>query len=461
VATGAPAVDIQQGPDGLLYWADIYNGRIHQLRAVNNNTPPVAVATATSPTTGAVPLTVSFDGSGSSDVDGDPLTYAWDLDGDGQYDDSSAVRPSFIYTVGGTYNVRLKVTDPAGGSSLSQPIAVTANNTPPTASIDAPLATTQWRVGQVIDFSGSATDAEDQTVAASGYTWSLILHHCWQYDPNNCHTHTIQTFSGVTSGSFAAPDHEYPAFLELRLTVADSGGLTDTKSVRLDPETVQVTFASVPAGLQVVAGSSSGATPFTRTLIRNSITSISATTPQTLNGTSYNFASWSDGGAQSHNVTITGPTAYTATYSGATSTMAVPTGVVFESGNPAGGSYVDLAADDNSYLTAKAPPNRTASWYGRFTGIPRTLGLLGVTYSGGSTVASSQTLSIYRWRDASWVQLDSRTVTAEALIADLAPPGPASDYVSTGGELRVQVRCRGDVKGYFVNSDLLKIGFVN
>jgi len=431
------------------------------LRAVNNNTPPVASAIATSPTTGAVPLTVSFDGSGSSDADGDALTFAWDLDGDGQYDDSTAVTPSFTYTVGATYNVRLTVSDPAGGSSLSQPIAVTANNTPPTASLDAPLSTTQWRVGQVINFSGSATDAEDETVAASGYTWSLILHHCWQFDPTNCHTHTIQTFSGVKSGSFAAPDHEYPAYLELRLTVADSGGLTDTKSVRLDPETVELSFSSVPAGLQLVAGSSSAAAPFTRTLIMNSITSVSATTPQTLNGTPYNFLSWSDGGAQSHNVTITGPATYTAAYSAAVSTTAFPTGAVIETGSLAGGSYASLAADDNSYLSVNAAPNRVTSWYGAFTGIPRTLGLVRVAYSGGSTVSCPQTVSIYRWRDGSWVQLDARTVTAETLIADLAPPGAAADYVSAGGELRVQVRCRAGSKGYAVNADLMKISFVN
>jgi glucose/arabinose dehydrogenase len=461
VATGAPVVDMQLGPDGLLYWVDLYNGGVHQLRAVNNNTPPVAVAIATSPTTGAVPLTVTFDGSGSSDANGDPLTYAWDLDGDGQYDDSTAVTPSFTYTVGGTYNVRLKVSDPAGGSSLSQPIAVTANNTPPTASLDAPLSTTQWRVGQVITFSGSATDAEDGTVAASGYTWTLVLHHCWQYDPTNCHTHTIQTFTGVKSGSFAAPDHEYPAYLELRLTVADSGGLTDTKSVRLDPETVQVGFASAPAGLQLVAGSSSAATPFTRTLIMNSTTSVSATTPQALNGTSYNFLSWSDGGAQSHNVTITGPATYTAAYSAAASTTAFPTSAVIDTGSLAGGSYASLAADDNNYLSVSSAPNRVTSWYGRFTGIPQTLGLLRVTYSGGSAVSCPQTVAIYRWRDGSWVQLDSRTVMAETLIADLAPPGPAADYVSAGGELRVQVRCRAAFKGYVMNADLLKIGFVN
>ena len=127
----------------------------------------------------------------------------------------------------------------------------------------------------------------------------------------------MQDFAGVTSGSFVAPDHEYPSYLELRLTATDSGGLTDTKSVRLDPKTVALTFQSEPAGLQLTVGSSSETTPFSRTVIAGSKNSVSALSPQTLGGINYAFASWSDGGAQSHDIVAPDTAAtYTATYNG-------------------------------------------------------------------------------------------------------------------------------------------------
>ncbi|HEX5993914.1 MAG TPA: discoidin domain-containing protein, partial [Jiangellales bacterium] len=62
---------------------------------------------------------------------------------------------------------------------------------------------------------------------------------------------------------------------------------------------------------------SSQVTPFTRTVIQGSTNSVSAPSPQSLDGGTYTFAGWSDGGAQSH--VITAPTSaitYTATYAG-------------------------------------------------------------------------------------------------------------------------------------------------
>jgi glucose/arabinose dehydrogenase len=189
-------------------------------------------------------------------------------------------------------------------------------NTAPTATIDSPSSTTTWKVGDNISFSGSATDQQDGSLAASSLTWSLIMHHC--SSENSCHQHTMQDFAGVSSGSFVAPDHEYPSHLELKLTATDSGGLTDTKSVRLDPQTVVLNFMTNPSvkpGLRLTVGSSEAAAPFSRTVIVGSTNSVSAISPQKRGKKSYTFVSWSDGGAQTHNIVAPTSTAtYTATY---------------------------------------------------------------------------------------------------------------------------------------------------
>ena len=98
-ATGAiGVVNLQFGPDGSLYYPDLNDGTIK--RIAYNNHGPVARASAT-PTSGLAPLDVEFDGTASTDPDGDALSYAWDLDGDGEYDDSTAAKPSFRYETAG------------------------------------------------------------------------------------------------------------------------------------------------------------------------------------------------------------------------------------------------------------------------------------------------------------------------------------------------------------------------
>jgi hypothetical protein len=124
----------------------------------------------------------------------------------------------------------------------------------------------------------------------------------------------VQTFTGTSSGGFVAPDHEYPSHLELRLTATDSGGLSETVSTLLHPQTVQLAFAAEPSGLSLTVGSSSQATPFSRTVITGSTVSMSANSPQALGGQTYQFIRWSDGGMQTHTVVADQPSTYTATF---------------------------------------------------------------------------------------------------------------------------------------------------
>ena len=311
VAGAASPVDLKIGPGGDLFYVDLTGGKIRRIQYFGANQPPTAVIQA-SPQNGPVPLTVNFDGAGSSDPNpGDTLTYAWDLDGDSAYDDSTSAQPTRTYSVAGNFTAGLRVTDQLGASD-TESVVISADNIPPSAAIAAPLPGVTWKVGDVIAFSGSASDAQDGALPASALSWSLVLQHC----PTTCHPHPLQDFPGVASGSFAAPDHEYPSHLELVLTATDSGGLTDTANVLLFPDTVSLTFQSIPAGLQLSFGLEQAATPFSRTVIVGSHNSVTAPSPQISGPASYGFVSWSDGGAQSHDIVAgASPAMYVATYS--------------------------------------------------------------------------------------------------------------------------------------------------
>jgi hypothetical protein len=183
-------------------------------------------------------------------------------------------------------------------------------NTAPTATITAPGSAVTWKVGDKIAFSGTATDPEQGALPASALTWTLVMQHC----PSDCHAHQITTMTGA-SGTFTAPDHEYPSHLELRLTATDAGGLTDTKTVRLNPKTAGLTFASQPTGLPLTYLATTARAPFTRTAIVGSGGSMSSAFLQLSANQIYRFSSWSDGGTRTHNfVTPAAPTTYTANY---------------------------------------------------------------------------------------------------------------------------------------------------
>jgi PKD repeat protein len=303
-------VELQAGPGGDLFGVDIVGGRI--VRYVYNgvNNPPVAAITS-DVTSGALPLKVQFDGTGSSDADANvPLTYAWDLNGDGAYDDSAEAKPTHTYQTRGRYTVGLKVTDTRGAADTAT-LVVTAGSTPPTATITSPAADTTWKVGDRIGFAATATDAEDGDLTGGSLAWEIIMHHC----PSTCHVHTLTGQTGA-SGEFVAPDHEYPSWIELRLTATDSDGLTAVKSVELHPKTTQLTLKSSPAGVPLTLLETTKAAPFTGTVISGSTVSVSApTSTQIIGSKAYEFAGWSDGGAATHNVVAPGEAAtLTATY---------------------------------------------------------------------------------------------------------------------------------------------------
>ena len=92
--------------------------KIRRISFVSSDLPPVVAASA-NPTEGPTPLTVNFSSDGSSDPEGQPLTYLWNF-GDGTT--STQANPSHTYTEAGAYQARLTVSDEVN-STLSTPFS--------------------------------------------------------------------------------------------------------------------------------------------------------------------------------------------------------------------------------------------------------------------------------------------------------------------------------------------------
>jgi glucose/arabinose dehydrogenase len=308
-AGAASPVSLEVGPDGALYYVDLAGGKIWRVAYSTGNHPPVAAASAT-PENGPAPLDVQLDATASTDPDpGDTLSYAWDLDGDGEFDDSTDPAPSHLYTAPGVHVAAVRVTDPDGAEDTSS-IAIQVDNTPPTAEISSPAQSLKWAVGDQVAFAGTASDPQDGTLPPSALDWQIVLNHC----PSNCHQHQIEEIEGKAGGALTAPDHEYPSSLTINLTATDSGGLTNTKSVTIDPKTVSLSLQSLPAGLQLALNGEVGTAPFTTTVIEGSHNTVVAPGPQTLGGASYSFGAWSNGENAAFDLTADKPQAVTALY---------------------------------------------------------------------------------------------------------------------------------------------------
>src|SRR4029078_9581479 len=116
-----------------------------------------------------------------------------------------------------------------------------------------------FKAGDVITFSGTATDTEDGTMAASTYTSNIDFLH-------EGHVHPGVPITGVTGGSFTIPTsgHDFSGNTRYRvsLTVTDSNGRPTTTFVIVYPEKVNLTFDAIPTGVTLYLDGIAHAAPF-------------------------------------------------------------------------------------------------------------------------------------------------------------------------------------------------------
>ncbi len=265
--------------DGALFFTDYTRdciwyipqggSRVLRFTEAAGNRAPTAAFTAT-PAQGVPPLTVTFNGSTSSDPDGDPLTYQWDLDGNDTFD-ATGVTASRTYTTAGTFQARLLVTDPGGLTGLTMTtIQVGASGV--TITVVEPADGRTFKVGAVVPVRASATYTDGTTVAASDFTWELDIVHCVPNAPDACHAHELSAIVGAAAGSFIMPDHEYPSYVQATLTVDPPDAVPAVTTRRADYRTVNLTVTTEPSGLSVLVGSAAEMGTFVRNVAMSSTT---------------------------------------------------------------------------------------------------------------------------------------------------------------------------------------------
>ena len=183
-------------------------------------------------------------------------------------------------------------------NSSAEPVAAILA---PAAAIIQPVTNTLFTGGETVDFVATGSDYSGKSLAAGSYMWSAEFH------SNGVVYPALGSLIGTTSGSFAVPTNAPSTtniFYRILLSVTDTNGYSQSTSVDLPPYLSLASFDTVPSGLQLTLDGNFLNTPTNQTLVAGYVHTLSAPSPQNLAGSNYSFVLWSDGGSQSHSVTI-------------------------------------------------------------------------------------------------------------------------------------------------------------
>ena len=221
-------VDIDYCPlDGSIAYVNINTGEIMRISYGVNNPPNIVASAAKN--FGTSPLVVSFNSIGTSDPDGDPITYEWNF-GDGT---PISTLPNPIHTFTGTgikaFPVKLTVKDNKS-LAASETINISINNTPPVVKITSPVNNSLYTLSQATNYTLRAT-VTDNNLTGIKYAWQVTLRH-------NNHEHREPVITTKTPTVLISPvgcDGETYYFM-IELTVTDNGGLSTKDSVKIFPD---------------------------------------------------------------------------------------------------------------------------------------------------------------------------------------------------------------------------------
>jgi PKD repeat protein len=126
-------------------------------RPVVVNGPPLVDLDILS-TPAATGSPVLLDASRSTDPNQDPLTFSWDLNGDGLYGDAAGPQQNVSYASPGRYRVGVQVSDGHGATSTAEATITVKNDLAPTVTFtNDPV---EPPIGATVSFTATAADAD-------------------------------------------------------------------------------------------------------------------------------------------------------------------------------------------------------------------------------------------------------------------------------------------------------------
>ncbi len=230
--------------------------RISVLVKMNNALAPIALFTAT-PSAGAAPCRVTFDGAASSAPGGTLAAWYWDF-GDGLA--GSGVTVGHTYRQAGRYPVSLTVINSTGQrDTRTDTVTVTGAGGNRAPLVEAGLAGVAAS-GVATPLAGFASDdALPLSPGTLTVTWSKLKGPGTVAFGNACVTNTTVTFStnGLYVLQLAASDGELTGADSVRVTVSDQGVYHSPQEVAWSPDGSLLAVADVTAhALAVVAPAS-------------------------------------------------------------------------------------------------------------------------------------------------------------------------------------------------------------
>lgn len=291
-------VDLDVAPDGSMLYltravTNVNDAAIHRIRYTGSAAPTIGTHPANRTVAVGQPATFSVSATGTG-----TLSYQWQRDGANIAGATSSnyTLPSATLADSGA-KFRVVVTNAAGSATSSAATLTVTSNRAPLATITSPAPGTTYAGGSTINFAGTGTDPDDGTLPASAFTWRVDFHH-------GDHTHPfVAPTSGVKGGSFTVPrDGELSAnvWYRIHLTVRDANGLTHSTYRDVRPVKATVTLRTNVPGLKLTLDGQPVTVPQVVLGVAGITRTIGAPARQVVNGKTYEFVSWSKGGAATH-----------------------------------------------------------------------------------------------------------------------------------------------------------------